>query len=105
MTAQSSTVEVFKTAFEIWNSHYSMTVLSALREACDYNIDLYKSCIVQLAQRLGLVDPDKIEPWPVYALSLSEWETASTTTHQCIKHLLCAGTTSDSIISHKVVHK
>lgn len=65
----------------------SSNLLSALQEACNYDLDLYKSMVVYLARK---VDPifGRLTTWPIAALELANWETQECRTFDDIRNLL-----------------
>jgi hypothetical protein len=89
MNAQLTVPQCCKEAYALMVQQKSMPLLAALREACDYNIELYKETIMYLARRLDLASDTDGDRWPVYALDLAEWETCPSRLMSDIRDLLC----------------
>lgn len=89
MNAQLTVSQCCRDAYTLMVQHQRMPLLAALRQACDYNIEIYKESIMYLARRLDLVSEHDGDRWPVYALDIAEWETCPSRLMSDIQQLLC----------------
>lgn len=89
MYAQLSIPACCRAAYNLLQCNPDMTLLSALREASDYNIDIYKEAILYLARKLSIMNAEDHVRWPIYALDIASWETSQERSPEDIKGLLC----------------